>query len=175
MAGFLHNLESKVMGHLDGSSASGLTPWGQHPAYAFKNLGTGMYLAAHKDGELVAEDDTTTHHDLVWKVYTHGNGSVVLQSCHGTYLQVGPDGNPNSTGSDPSNPAAQWHLEAGHHGHQGHALRSTAGTWLGAVPPVEGQQAVFLVGQGGSHQEHWHVEGIAAGTALLDRIEGAVF
>lgn len=164
------------MGQLDGGeadAAAGLTPWGDSPAYALKNLHTGMYLAAHKDGELVAEDDTTSHHDLVWKIYTTASGSVALQSCHGTFLQVGPDGTPNCNGTAPGAPASAWGLQG--HGH-GHTLHSAAaGTWLAAVPPVEGQQAVFLRPHGNSPAEHWHVEPISAGTALLSRVEGAVF
>lgn len=57
-----------------GGQPAGLTQWGSSSAYTLKNLSTGMYLAAHTDGQLVAEDDTTGHHDIPWNIYSTGDG-----------------------------------------------------------------------------------------------------
>ncbi|KAG5184880.1 hypothetical protein JKP88DRAFT_262723 [Tribonema minus] len=125
------------MSKVDGAAeAAGFSPWGQSAAYSVKNAATGMYLAAHKDGELVAEDNDLQHHDLVWRIFEHPNGSVALQSCHGTWLQA--HGNsPNSTATEPA-AAAHWKL--GRSGHGGHTLQSHNHQFLSAVPPVEGEQ-----------------------------------
>jgi hypothetical protein len=53
-------------------------------------------------------------------------------------------------------------------------LISADGNYLSAIPPVEGQPAVFLRPSAGA-AETWAVEPIAAATALLSRLAGAVF
>lgn len=57
-----------------GGQPAGLSQWGSASAYSLKNLSTGMYLAAHPDGQLVAEDDTTGHHDVPWNIFSTGDG-----------------------------------------------------------------------------------------------------
>jgi hypothetical protein len=34
-------------------------------------VATGMYLAAHEDGELVCEDADLKHHDIPWNIAYH--------------------------------------------------------------------------------------------------------
>ena len=57
------------------ASLSGLPRWGPSDFYSLRNCATGMYLASHPDGQLVAEDDTTDHHDLVWSIATTPAGT----------------------------------------------------------------------------------------------------
>lgn len=63
-----------------GGQPAGLTQWGSSGAYALKNASTGMYLAAHPDGQLVAEDDTTGHHDVPWNISKTRDG--MYWACH---------------------------------------------------------------------------------------------
>jgi hypothetical protein len=77
MDSFLHKAEAMARGAASqtidkAASEAGFTPWGNETAYGLKNSSTGMFLAAHKYGELVAEDDTTAHHDLVWRIFARG-------------------------------------------------------------------------------------------------------
>jgi len=59
---------------------------GQHsPASAFtaiyhtlRNEQTGMYLGAHTDGLLIAEDNDTNHHDIEWKIVPGHSGTSSL-------------------------------------------------------------------------------------------------
>lgn len=57
-----------------GQQSGGLSQWGSSKFYGVKSVATGMYLAAHPDGQLVAEDDTTGHHDVPWTIYTTQDG-----------------------------------------------------------------------------------------------------
>jgi hypothetical protein len=77
MDSFLQKAEQMARGAVSqtidkAANDAGFTPWGSETAYGLKNTSTGMFLAAHKDGELVAEDDTTAHHDLVWRIFAKG-------------------------------------------------------------------------------------------------------
>lgn len=65
-----------------GGQSTGLRQWGSSSFYSLKNVSTGMYLAAHPDGQLVAEDDTTGHHDVPWNIYSTSDGkSSARPSC----------------------------------------------------------------------------------------------
>eukprot|EP00953_Heterococcus_sp_UTEX-ZZ885_P011515 6666-Heterococcus_DN1.PRE.2 len=173
MDSFLHKAEAMARAAASqtidkAANEAGFAPWGNETAYGLKNTSTGMFLAAHKDGELVAEDDTTAHHDLVWRIFTRG-GQVALQSCHGTWLSSS-GGTPNSTATA-INSETTWTMQ----GSGSVQLISADGNYLSAVPPVEGQPAVFLRPSLSGAAETWAVEPIAAATALLSRLEGAVF
>jgi len=69
---------------------------GQHsPASAFTaiyhtlcNKQTGMYLGAHMDGLLIAEDNTTNHHDVAWKVVPGHSGILLPSFFQGNQLLV---------------------------------------------------------------------------------------
>jgi hypothetical protein len=190
-------LEKLASDKVDAAAHSaGFVPYGSSVgnAYALKNLATGMYLAAHKDGSLVCEDDTTSHHDLVWRVFQgHGkfriqrpqarshtskltfcvlrlcrSGGVALQSCHGEWLQAaaGPDARASNLG-----PQSTWVL--GDNGNSVISLQN-GGQFLAAVPPVEGQPAVFLRPGSSDAALQWHLEPIDAGKALLSRVTGMV-
>ncbi len=51
--------------------ATELVNWGESEVYSLRNVATGMYLAAHEDGELVCEDADLKHHDIPWNIAYH--------------------------------------------------------------------------------------------------------
>jgi hypothetical protein len=48
-----------------------LVNWGESEVYSLRNVTTGMYLAAHEDGQLVCEDADLKHHDIPWNISYH--------------------------------------------------------------------------------------------------------
>lgn len=59
-------------------------------------------------------------------------------------------------------------------GGRGHALRNHEGLWLQAVPPVDGEQAVFAE-EGRGRGEVWLIEPFSSFSGAVAAIEGAVF
>ncbi len=51
--------------------ADELVNWGESEVYSLRNVATGMYLAAHEDGQLVCEDADLKHHDIPWSIAYH--------------------------------------------------------------------------------------------------------
>jgi hypothetical protein len=159
-----------LSGQFGGGQPAGLSQWGPSSAYSLKNLSTGMYLAAHPDGQLVAEDDTTGHHDVPWNIYTTGDGRVALKSCHGKYLDTDGNGLPTNNAQDPNQ--VTWELSQ--QGQDVYSLSSPDGQYLQAVPPNGDEQQVFLT-NGCGQSETWQVEPLSSATDALDNVEGRFF
>ncbi len=51
--------------------ADELVNWGEAEVYSLRSVATGMYLAAHADGQLVCEDADLKHHDIPWNISYH--------------------------------------------------------------------------------------------------------
>jgi len=166
---YLRQFEDTIGG--GGGSGGQLSQWGSSPVYSVKNVSTGMYLAAHPDGQLVAEDDTTGHHDVPWNIYDVGNGRVALKSCHGKYLDTDGNGLPTNNSQEP-NQGATWELVEQGQGTYG--LCSPDGQWLQAIPPQDNEQQVLLTSQQGN-QETWEVAPMSGVMGDIDRVEGNFF
>jgi hypothetical protein len=154
-----------------GGAPGGLAQWGSSSAYSVKNLSTGMYLAAHPDGQLVAEDDTTGHHDVPWNIFSTEDGRVALRSCHGKYLDTdGSSGLPTNNSQDPNQ--VTWELAE--QGNGAYSLSAPDGQYLQAIPPNGDQQQVLLTNQCGQ-SESWQIEPMSSVTDTVDDVEGRFF
>jgi len=148
---------------------------GQHsPASAFtaiyhtlRNEQTGMYLGAHTDGLLIAEDNDTNHHDIEWKIVPGHSGGVALKSCYGTFLAARDDGALDATSTQ--NSASDWHAE--YHGGNLFTLRNCYNLFLCAVPPEEGQQQVFSSRNPQGNAGKWEIGEIGRDHELFDSLE----
>ncbi|KAG0584939.1 hypothetical protein M758_3G245500 [Ceratodon purpureus] len=154
-----------------GGQPAGLSQWGSASTYSVKNLSTGMYLAAHPDGQLVAEDDTTGHHDVPWSIFSTGDGRVALKSCHGKYLDTDESsGLPTNNSQDPNQ--VTWELAE--QGNGVYSLGAPDGQYLQAVPPNGEEQQVLLTNQCGQ-SESWQIEPMSSVTGAIDNAEGRFF
>eukprot|EP00669_Euglena_mutabilis_P007665 TRINITY_DN289_c0_g2_i2.p2 TRINITY_DN289_c0_g2~~TRINITY_DN289_c0_g2_i2.p2 ORF type:complete len:159 (+),score=31.55 TRINITY_DN289_c0_g2_i2:25-501(+) len=150
---------------------------GQHsPASAFtaiyhtlRNEQTGMYLGAHPDGLLIAEDNDTNHHDIAWKVVSGVSGGIALQSCHGTFLSARDEGSLHAISRENT---PECNLHAQYHGGNLFTLRDCYGMFVCAVPPVEGQPQVFSTREPQEYAVKWEVGEISRSHGLFDSLEG---
>jgi hypothetical protein len=131
-----------------------------------------MYLGAHPDGLLIAEDNDTNHHDIVWKILPGAAGGIALQSCHGTFLTARPNGSLDSN-SRQNTPESGLHVEQC--GPQVYTLRDWYGMYLSAVPPVQGQRQVLGTNNPQMPSARWEIVDMGRGPAPYPGMPGKFF
>jgi len=140
--------------------------------YNLRNTATGMYLGAHPDGLVIAEDDSTNHHDVVWKILPGTAGGIALRSCHSTFLTARQDGGLDAASKENTPDSG---MQLNNSGGNTYTLQTSQGTFLSAVPPVDGQPQVVTIDDPLSDATQWEITEVSTARGDLDGAAGKVF